>query len=437
MPTSFIQEQIFSPIGVRPHSDQLRTAVTTPEILGHTWTLELQRSTTSEMAQLFVRAPAVYATGDSGSTAPDMLTLQTSSHESQDAVLPSNLSAPASWHTINIYEFGLNRDLCLDPRMASAPPSHESNMALLHQGTKSTQIDRVGRRFLATVKRALTGLMDNEHPPQRIMDWSGAAAAGTSSLANPHIAAMSLSLATLNRLNHSHYLDPPFPGLTLGTIAMLNHMQVCMEEAIQSGVQGDLLEAGVWRGGQTVLMRAVLEAIGDQNRSVWVLDSFSGIPKPSETTSDAGKDETLDWQPGQYQASLESVKANFARFDLLDDRVHFLQGNFRDTLPGFQPPKLAVLRLDADTYEATVQLLDHLYHNLADGGYVIIDDFHLNGARRAVLEFRARHNINDAILPVPEDYVFACGQHHSDYFHTWPKKIPQGAYWKKGGFGHL
>jgi len=114
--------------------------------------------------------------------------------------------------------------------------------------------------------------------------------------------------------------------------------------------------------------------------------------------------------------------------------VHFIPGAFHDTLPSFKPPKLALLRLDADTYEATVELLQYLYPHLQDGGYIIIDDFHLNGARRAVLEYRDQHNILDTIIPVPEDYVFSCGQHVEHEFHSWPKKIPQGAYWKKGGF---
>lgn len=191
-----------------------------------------------------------------------------------------------------------------------------------------------------------------------------------------------------------------------------------------------MLEAGVWRGGQTILMRAVLEAAGDKNRSVYLLDTFSGIPQP-QNPQESGEDETLEWQPGQYQASLQSVMANFARFDLLDDRVKFVEGAFHETLPTFKAPSLAILRLDADTYEATVILLDHLYRHVSVGGYIIVDDFHLNGARRAVLEFRQRHGITSTLLPVPEDYVFTCGQHNKDTFHTWPKKMPQGAFWKK------
>jgi len=443
VPTKFLHEQVFGPIGIWPQSDQLRTAVSTPKILGTPWTLELHQVPGDPAAsRMFVREPqeATLVTGTSAVHTPQqqeqpMLVLESGSTGSADAtLLPKNLSAPASWHTINIYEFGLNRDLCMDPRMSSEPLQKESNLALLlSRGIKEQKIGRAGRRFLATVKRALTGLMDKIHTPAAILEWSGAAPVATSSLAHPRVAAMSLSLATLNRLNHSHYLDPPFPGMTLATIGMMNHVQICMEEAFQSGVQGDLLEAGVWRGGQTVLMKAVLEAFGDENRSVWLLDSFNGIPKP-RNPSDASDDETLTWQPGQYQATLDAVKANFARFDLLDDRVHFIPGAFHDTLPSFKPPKLALLRLDADTYEATVELLQYLYPHLQDGGYIIIDDFHLNGARRAVLEYRDQHNILDTIIPVPEDYVFSCGQHVEHEFHSWPKKIPQGAYWKKGGF---
>jgi len=443
VPTKFLHEQVFGPIGIKPKSNQPRTAVSTPKILGTPWTVELhQVPGDPTVSRMFVREPqqAVQAANTNVMDTPQgykdqMLVLETGGTASAEStLLPKNLSAPASWHTINIYEFGLNRDLCMDPQMSSEPLQKESNLALLlSQGIKQEKIGRVGRRFLATVKRALTGLMDKTHIPSAILEWSGAAPIGTSSLAHPKIATMSLSLATLNRLNHSHYLDPPFPGMSLATIGMMNHVQMCMEEAFQSGVQGDVLEAGVWRGGQTILMKAVLEAFGDNNRSVWLLDTFSGIPEP-HNPSEATDDETLAWQPGQYQASLDAVKANFARFDLLDDRVHFIPGAFHQTLPTFNPPKLALLRLDADTYEATADLLKHLYHHVEDGGYIIIDDFHLNGARRAVLEYRAQHNILDTIIPVPEDYVFSCGQHVEHEYHSWPKKIPQGAYWKKGGF---
>merc|ERR1712146_342421 len=95
--------------------------------------------------------------------------------------------------------------------------------------------------------------------------------------------------------------------------------------------------------------------------------------------------------------------------------------------------KLAVLRLDADTWDATSDVLEAVYDRVSDGGYIIVDDFHLSGARGAVLAFRKKRGITDPLLPVPEDYVFSCGQYEPDFYHSWPKKMPQAAYWKKGG----
>ena len=43
---------------------------------------------------------------------------------------------------------------------------------------------------------------------------------------------------------------------------------------------GDLIETGVWRGGATIFMRAMLKARGVTDRTVWVADSFEGLPEP-------------------------------------------------------------------------------------------------------------------------------------------------------------
>lgn len=122
------------------------------------------------------------------------------------------------------------------------------------------------------------------------------------------------------------------------------------------------LEAGVWRGGMTILMRAVLKVRGDDQRRVWVVDSFSGLPSP---------DKALDsfwWKAGDMAVSLDEVKSNFARYGLLDDQVVFLKGFFKNTLPTATISELSVLRVDADLYESTMDVLNHLYPKLSVGG---------------------------------------------------------------------
>jgi len=89
------------------------------------------------------------------------------------------------------------------------------------------------------------------------------------------------------------------------------------------------------------------------------------------------------------------VRANFARYDLLDDQVRFPPGWFRDTLPTAPIDQLAVLRLDGDLYESTMDALSNLYLKLSVGGYVIIDDYQIPGCQQAVHEFRAANGIED------------------------------------------
>jgi hypothetical protein len=55
-----------------------------------------------------------------------------------------------------------------------------------------------------------------------------------------------------------------------------------IEDALDSGVPGDLIETGVWRGGSTIFMRGILKAHGVTDRKVWVADSFQGFPDPEQ-----------------------------------------------------------------------------------------------------------------------------------------------------------
>ncbi|MEP6651208.1 MAG: TylF/MycF/NovP-related O-methyltransferase [Lapillicoccus sp.] len=102
----------------------------------------------------------------------------------------------------------------------------------------------------------------------------------------------------------------------------------------------------------------------------------------------------------ELAAGLEQVKHNFRRYGLLDDQVAFLEGWFIDTLPTAPMSTIAVLRLDGDMYESTMQALEPLYPKLSPGGYCIVDDYQLPNCRAAVDEHRARLGINDELVPI-------------------------------------
>ena len=170
------------------------------------------------------------------------------------------------------------------------------------------------------------------------------------------------------------------------------------ETVLLDEVEGDFIETGVWRGGACILMKGILSAFGDLKRRVFVADSFQGLPKPDpEFAEDAGdKHHTFS----QLAVSRHDVEANFRKYGLLDSKVVFLEGWFKDTLPAAPIEKLAILRLDGDMYESTIQPLEALYHKLCPGGFIIIDDYFLRPCAKAVDEFRSRNNITAPILPI-------------------------------------
>ena len=112
--------------------------------------------------------------------------------------------------------------------------------------------------------------------------------------------------------------------------AALHQLQHAVRDRARDGVPGDLIETGVWRGGACILMRAVLAAHGGPP-DVWVADSFRGLPPP---------DTALRRRGGEIPSPMADLAVSRNRcgklppLPLLDEQVRFLNGWFRDTLPG-------------------------------------------------------------------------------------------------------
>ena len=189
--------------------------------------------------------------------------------------------------------------------------------------------------------------------------------------------------------------DWPSRAYTMIGLKRLENLQNCIEDVLANRVPGDLIETGVWRGGATIFMRAILKVYDVTDRRVWVADSFEGLPMPDAERYPADEGDTL-YQWRELAVSIEQVKANFERFGLLDEQVCFLKGWFRDTLPDAPIDQLAILRLDGDMYESTMEALVHLYPKLSPGGYVIVDDYEaVEGCRKAVNDYRASRGIKE------------------------------------------
>jgi O-methyltransferase/8-demethyl-8-(2,3-dimethoxy-alpha-L-rhamnosyl)tetracenomycin-C 4'-O-methyltransferase len=199
--------------------------------------------------------------------------------------------------------------------------------------------------------------------------------------------------------------DWPSRALSMIGAKRMLQLQRAAEFVIERGVPGDFIETGVWRGGACILMRAVLAAYGVTDRRVWVADSFQGLPPPDagQYPKDAGN---MLHVFDQLAVSADSVRAHFARYGLLDDQVQFLEGWFRDTLPTAPIDRLAILRLDGDLYESTMDALVALYDKVSPGGIVIVDDYGiLESCRAAVTDFRSQRGVTEAIYRIDDSGV--------------------------------
>lgn len=173
------------------------------------------------------------------------------------------------------------------------------------------------------------------------------------------------------------------------------------KHVIDRGVEGDFVECGVWRGGNALVAAGVFKLSGSA-KAVYLFDTFAGMVEP--TSADVafdGKLATTEYNAhasgggaGWCSASLEEVRGNFKRANLLGATIHFVAGDVVETLGREEllPGKISVLRLDTDWYDSTKFELEILYPRLSIGGVLIVDDYgHWGGAKKAVDEYFEAH----------------------------------------------
>ena len=191
--------------------------------------------------------------------------------------------------------------------------------------------------------------------------------------------------------------DWPEVAHTMIGVRRLENVRELAQRAIDEGIPGDFIEAGVWRGGCCILMRGVLAANAIKDRKIYAIDSFDGLPPPNphEFSQDEGLDLHLH---RELAVTLEQVKENFSRYGLLDEQVIFVKGLFQDTLPLLDAGPFALIRLDGDLYESTYVALNALYPKLSPGGFVVIDDYGaVPACHAAVVDYRTSMGIEAPI----------------------------------------
>ena len=213
--------------------------------------------------------------------------------------------------------------------------------------------------------------------------------------------------------------DCEFCVTMVGNARLLSNQEILMS-VLRENVPGDVVEAGVWRGGSSILFRTILSLFAaDQDRRTVLCDSFQGLPAEAAMADVpiAGKgtvEKATYLQPGQswsksrfYVAGEDLVRDNFERFGAMHPSVVFVRGWFNTTLPNLRRQlkqsrrPIAVLRGDGDMYESYAHTLFNLYHFVSPGGYFICDDCpRVPEAMRLVNQFREVAHVTEPMVPV-------------------------------------
>jgi LmbE family N-acetylglucosaminyl deacetylase/glycosyltransferase involved in cell wall biosynthesis len=206
------------------------------------------------------------------------------------------------------------------------------------------------------------------------------------------------------------YLGPLYEGTEWPETAetmigwkRLTQLEQCVTDVLDKNIPGDFIETGVWRGGACILMRYLLNLREGNDRTVWVADSFRGLPAPDKEHFPQDAESDLHQYP-ILAVTEEEVWLNFRKYIPPGPGVKFLKGMFKETMPIAPIQKLAILRLDGDMYESTIDVLRFLYPKLVVGGYCIIDDYGAIAAcRQAVEDYRKASGIEEELIHI--DYT--------------------------------
>jgi O-methyltransferase len=225
---------------------------------------------------------------------------------------------------------------------------------------------------------------------------------------SPKLGNEKLDPVEFDRTARSRGADWSTVGVTMIGTMRLNNLHELLLSVIDRQVEGGFMETGVWRGGASIFAKGVLMAYGQLSRKVFVCDSFRGLP-PSVWKKDAG----IHWDNTPIlEVSEQEVIKNFDDFSLLDSNVVFVKGFFNASMPPLRlhkshydwlPPKLAVLRLDGDMYQSTLDVMYHMYDRVSVGGFVIVDDWFGFPARDAVTDFFKEHGKADPEIIAIDD----------------------------------
>lgn len=150
------------------------------------------------------------------------------------------------------------------------------------------------------------------------------------------------------------------------------HLKILCAELMQviyAEVPGDVVELGVFVGTTSVFLHSVLSHL-DPTRSLYLYDSFQGLPDPAPQDFVPAERRTIYFEKGACLATRDQLENNIR--DLRNPIPIIREGWFKDQE---YPEKIAFAFLDGDIYPSIWDSLEKVYPRLSSGGTIAIHDY--------------------------------------------------------------
>lgn len=171
----------------------------------------------------------------------------------------------------------------------------------------------------------------------------------------------------------------------------LGMLSQAFEFAKINEVPGDYFEFGLWRGKTFGYAHRMKRRYSRRDMKLWGFDSFQGLPATEKHPDNI-------WYEGQFACARPEFEAILASRGIRTSEYELIEGFYSDSLNDathrrLSGRKAAVIYIDCDLYESTIQVLNFIQPYIVNGSIICFDDFYNykgdpeQGEQRALADF--------------------------------------------------
>ena len=188
----------------------------------------------------------------------------------------------------------------------------------------------------------------------------------------------------------------------LSNVVIADNLLFAVQYVVGAAVTGDIAEFGTGTGRTSNVISAAMASF-PSDKKLHLFDSFEGLPVSTvEADLNSPHVKQGTWGPGTCRGISASEVRKQCEVFLPADKIVVYEGWFSKNMTKLPAgTKFAMIHLDCDLYESTMDCLGYLFEHkmVSQGAILLFDDWFCNqssnefGERKAWIELVAKHKV--------------------------------------------